>query len=117
MYLIDCSKTPGTGCPITQSFRFPLQQHNTNKMEAMQRLFGAARSPPPRVETDDIYPVHMLDDTKTLRGIVVTWTLRFDDVLDPVKLHKSLLQLLEMGDWRKIGGRLRMKVVDHLIYI
>ncbi|KAL0932131.1 BCL5p [Colletotrichum truncatum] len=80
-------------------------------MEAIRRLVGvpAARSPPPRVETDDIYPLHMLDDTKTLRGIVVTWTLRFDDVLDPEKLHKSLIRLLEIGDWRKIGGRLRMK--------
>ncbi|KAL1867453.1 hypothetical protein Daus18300_006297 [Diaporthe australafricana] len=80
-------------------------------MEAIRALLGlpAARTPPPKVGTDDIYPVHVLDDTKTLRGIVVTWTLRFDDVLDPGKLHKSLLQLLAMGDWRKIGGRLRMK--------
>jgi hypothetical protein len=52
----------------------------------------------------------MLDDTKTLRGIVVTWTLRFNDVLDADSLHASLSKLLEIGDWRKLGGRLRLKV-------
>jgi len=81
-------------------------------MEVFSRLLGAspARSPPPPVETDDIYPVHMLDDTKTLRDIIVTWTLRFNDVLDANKLHASLSRLLEIGDWRKVGGRLRLKV-------
>lgn len=81
-------------------------------MDALRRLVGAspARSPPAPVETDDVYPVHMLDDTKTLRDIVVTWTLRFNDVLDAEKLHASLAKLLEIGDWRKVGGRLRLNV-------
>ncbi|KAK3290462.1 uncharacterized protein B0H64DRAFT_59197 [Chaetomium fimeti] len=79
-------------------------------MDAIRHLIGAspARSPPPRVATDDIYPLHMLDDTKTLRGIVVTWVLRFNDVLDANQLHASLSKLLEIGDWRKMGGRLRL---------
>src|SRR5688572_24118389 len=79
---------------------------------ALRRLLGMSpiRSPPPAVESDDVYPVHMLDDTKTLRGIVVTWTLRFNDVLDADKLYASLSRLLEIGDWRKVGGRLRLKV-------
>lgn len=59
---------------------------------------------------DVVYPLFMLDDTKTLRGIVVTWTLRFNDVLDPEKLQNALKRLLDIGDWRKIGGRLRMRV-------
>ncbi|USW58455.1 Putative transferase [Septoria linicola] len=58
---------------------------------------------------DVIYPLYMLDDTKTLRGIVVSWTLRFNDVLDPARLHNALAELLEIGDWRKAGGRLRSK--------
>jgi hypothetical protein len=61
-------------------------------------------------EDDDIYPVHVLDGSKTLRGIVVTWTLCFNDVLDADKLRISLTKLLGMGDWRKVGGRLRLKV-------
>ncbi|KFY15813.1 hypothetical protein V492_01742, partial [Pseudogymnoascus sp. VKM F-4246] len=55
----------------------------------------------------DVYPLFMLDDNKTLHGIVVAWTLRFNDVLDPNLLHSSLSRLLEIGDWRKVGGRLR----------
>lgn len=81
-------------------------------MDVLRRLFGASpgRSPPPPEETDDVYPVHMLDDTKTLRDIVVTWTLRFNDVMDPDKLHASLSKLLEIGDWKKVGGRLKLTV-------
>ena len=85
---------------------------SVDRMEALRRLLGAspARRLPPPVESDDVYPVHMLDDTKTLRSIVVTWTLCFNDVLDADNLHASLSKLLEIGDWRKVGGRLRLKV-------
>ena len=81
-------------------------------MDTLRRLLGVlpAKGPLALVETDDIYPLHMLDDTKTLRDIVITWTLRFNDVLDADKLHASLSRLLEIGDWRKIGGRLRLNV-------
>jgi hypothetical protein len=53
------------------------------------------------------YPLFMLDDNKTLHGIIITWLLHFNDVLDPALLHTSLCRLLEIGDWRKVGGRLR----------
>ncbi|ORY09327.1 hypothetical protein BCR34DRAFT_589431 [Clohesyomyces aquaticus] len=88
-------------------------------MAAIAKLFGASqRTSPPPIETDDVYPVHMLDDSKSLRDIVVAWTLRFDDVLDSEKLHSSLLRLLEIGDWRKLGGRLRLKENGELeIYV
>jgi hypothetical protein len=61
-------------------------------------------------DTDHVYPTHMLDDNPTLRGIVLTWTMCFNDVLDPDKLYVALSRLLEIGDWRKLGGRLRLKV-------
>jgi hypothetical protein len=81
-------------------------------MTALLRLFNASpsRCPPQLFESDEIYPVHMLDNTKSLREIVVTWTLRFNDVLDADKLNASLSRLLEIGDWKKLGGRLRQKV-------
>ncbi|OJJ47737.1 hypothetical protein ASPZODRAFT_15186 [Penicilliopsis zonata CBS 506.65] len=37
----------------------------------------------------------------------MSYTLRFNDVLDPEKLHSSLVELLKIGDWKKLGGRLR----------
>lgn len=81
-------------------------------MQAIRRLLStpSQRSFPQLVDSDDVYPLHMLDDSETLRNIVVTWTLCFNDVLDADKLHSSLLTLLDIGDWRKIGGRLRLKV-------
>jgi len=80
-------------------------------MSSLWRLLGGTPTNNPQlVDSDEIYPVHMLDDTKSLREIVVTWTLRFNDVLDADKLHNSLSSLLEIGDWRKLGGRLRLNV-------
>jgi hypothetical protein len=78
----------------------------------LRRITGSpANTTSPPVHDDDVvYPLHMLDDSKTLRSIVVAWTLRFDDVLDVEKLHDSLSRLLEIGDWRMIGGRLRLRV-------
>jgi hypothetical protein len=62
-------------------------------------------------EDDDVYPVHTLDDSPTMRSILITWTICFNDVLDADKLQSSLSSLLEIGDWKKLGGRLRMKVI------
>lgn len=65
---------------------------------------------------DDVYPLHMLDDTKGCREFFLAWTLRFNDVLDVQKLHDTLSSLLEIGDWRKLGGRLRMNVRSYSVF-
>jgi hypothetical protein len=85
----------------------------------LRRITGSPANitSPPVHDDDVVYPLHMLDDSKTLRSIVVAWTLRFDDVLDVVKLHDSLSRLLEIGDWRMIGGRLELRVtLLHVCY-
>jgi hypothetical protein len=43
---------------------------------------------------------------------VLDFTLRFDDVLDSEKLGAALVRLMELGNWRKLGARLRMNVKD-----
>lgn len=68
------------------------------------------RSPPARVPTDEVLPLHEFDGRPQVRNIVMGWTMRFDDVLDADKLHNSLARLLEIGSWRKLGGRLRERV-------
>nr|POF21074.1 hypothetical protein CFP56_66488 [Quercus suber] len=65
------------------------------------------------VEGDDVYPAHALDGTIQNRKFV-TWLLQFNDVLNADKLHHSLSELLEIGDWRKLGGRLRRTPNDRL---
>ncbi|CAG7916332.1 unnamed protein product [Penicillium olsonii] len=54
---------------------------------------------------DDVYPLHTLDHNPNY----VDWVMRYNDVLDADMLKKSLSRLLEIGDWRKLGGRFRYK--------
>ncbi len=55
----------------------------------------------------DVYPVHMFDDDKGPRSIMMQWIFRVDAQLDPSKLRSALTRVLETGDWRKLAGRLR----------
>ena len=75
-------------------------------------FFGGQAKPavPPTYPTDQIFPLHCFDDTVPNRHMVMCWTMRFEDVLDAEKLHASLVRLLSIGDWRKLGGRLRLQV-------
>jgi hypothetical protein len=59
---------------------------------------------------DIILPFHFWDDVPYTRGICLNVTLRFEEVLDTRKLHDSLERLLEIGEWRKLGARLRQSV-------
>lgn len=86
-------------------------------MEVLRTIFKRSKPKvvqPPKVLTDDVYPVHFFDDTKPFRGMLLNWTLRFDDVLDADKLQSSLSRLLEIGDWKKLGGRMRLSVSSPL---
>ncbi|CVL08336.1 uncharacterized protein FMAN_05122 [Fusarium mangiferae] len=56
---------------------------------------------------DIVYPTHMIDNVSVLKFLVMAWTMRFDDVLNADKLHKSLAELFTVGDWKKLGGRLK----------
>lgn len=78
------------------------------------KLGLAAPAPPARVPTDEILAMYDFDARPQIRNIIIGWTLRFDDILDADKLGVSLSQLLEIGDWRKLGGRLRAKVRDDI---
>ncbi|TID21789.1 hypothetical protein E2P81_ATG05058 [Venturia nashicola] len=79
-------------------------------MDSLRRILGFSPARTcPRFENDEVYPVHMLDNSRICRNYLVFWTLRFDDVLDPEILHTSLARLLDTGSWRKVGGRLRWK--------
>lgn len=72
-------------------------------MSAERHLPGANLVP------GDIYPLYPFDSDKTNRCFV-SWLMRFNDVLDPEQLNNALARLLEIGDWKKLGGRLRWKV-------
>lgn len=63
----------------------------------------------------DIYPVHLLDSSDSYRKLFMSYIFAFNDVLDAKKLAESLSTLLTIGDWRKLGGRLRKNVWAHAI--
>ncbi|KAF5027508.1 hypothetical protein F66182_379 [Fusarium sp. NRRL 66182] len=64
---------------------------------------------PEMVESDDIIPVHLFDDSAAARGIVLVWTFTFDDVLNPHKLRDALASLFQMDGWRRFSGRFRYR--------
>ena len=55
------------------------------------------------------YPVHALDNMKG-NQCWVNWTMQFNDVLDAQKLNDALARVLQIGDWKKLAGRLYRKV-------
>ncbi|KAI8633244.1 hypothetical protein F5Y19DRAFT_294609 [Xylariaceae sp. FL1651] len=72
--------------------------------------FYHARQPePPVVPTDEVVPVHLFDDTSTLRRVIMVWMFRFEEVLEPEKLKDALSQLFQREGWRKLGGRYRRR--------
>ncbi|KAK2611912.1 hypothetical protein QQS21_002018 [Conoideocrella luteorostrata] len=61
---------------------------------------------------DDVYPTGRIDNAMVLKTMVLSVTMRFDAVLEPSKLHAALCTLLDTGDWRRLGGRLRRPARD-----
>ncbi|KAI1052350.1 hypothetical protein LB507_007552 [Fusarium sp. FIESC RH6] len=62
---------------------------------------------PDQSSSDYVYRTHMMDNVSMLRQMIMAWTMLFDEVLNPEKLHQSLTELLQIGDWKKLGGRLK----------
>ncbi|OGM42334.1 hypothetical protein ABOM_007876 [Aspergillus bombycis] len=58
---------------------------------------------------DYIYPVHLLDGAE-YQHCILTLFIKFNDILDAGKIKDSLTRLLEIDDWKKLGGRFRTKV-------
>lgn len=79
-------------------------------MEIIRRLFGSRPTSAGVADSADdlVYPVHLHD--ANFAKLLMVCTLRFDSVLDHNKLHSALTRLLEIGDWKKLGGRLRRNV-------
>lgn len=71
-------------------------------------LFRARISP--IVETDEVLPLTLIDNIAAARNAILSEVIRFDQVLDVVKLRDGLTELIDKRGWRKLGGRLRLRV-------
>lgn len=78
--------------------------------------FRKGTCPPLTAPTDTIIPFHYWDDDDHTRGLSFDITFRFDDVLDHERLRQALSLLLEIGDWRKLGARIRRNANGELKY-
>ncbi|KAG6260967.1 hypothetical protein E4U46_003170 [Claviceps purpurea] len=67
------------------------------------------REPLYKHEEEQVYPIHCLDQPTTAKQSLRTWVMCFNDVLIAPKLHEALCRLLEIGDWKKLGTRLRVR--------
>ncbi|KAI0905582.1 hypothetical protein F4823DRAFT_627725 [Ustulina deusta] len=76
-------------------------------MQFLRDLFKVGHYP--TVGTDEIYPLYFLDNLAAARESVLSETLRYNHVLDAGKLRDGLARLIQHGDWRKLGGRLRIR--------
>lgn len=70
----------------------------------------ASDKPQTTMGGDRVIPLHLWDDVPYTRAVSLNVTLRFEEVLETKKLHASVNRLLEIGDWRKLGARLRLNV-------
>ncbi|ORY61018.1 uncharacterized protein BCR38DRAFT_349771 [Pseudomassariella vexata] len=77
----------------------------------LKNLTAPKRVQPPRIDTDEVIPMFYFDEY--WRWIIMSKTIRFNDVLDVDKLHSTLSHLCTMGEWRKLGGRLRKNSAGH----
>lgn len=57
----------------------------------------------------NVYPMHTLDSMKGYETFVAA-VMHFNNVLDAEMLNTFLSKLLEIGDWKKLGGRLERGV-------
>ncbi|OJI95806.1 hypothetical protein ASPVEDRAFT_77587 [Aspergillus versicolor CBS 583.65] len=71
---------------------------------------------PPRVPTDTVLPVSLWDSANIRRKWCLHYCFRFNDVLDPGELHNSLERLMQIGEWRRLGARIRMNSNGGLEY-
>lgn len=60
---------------------------------------------------ETVYPVFLMDGGPP-NQLLLTSSLRFNDVLDAEKLRQALSELLTIGDWKMLAGRICERVLS-----
>lgn len=61
------------------------------------------------------YPVYAVDGYGPNR-LLLSSSMLFNDVIDAQVLKTSLERLIQIGEWRKLAGRLQEKVIDEPVH-
>jgi hypothetical protein len=64
---------------------------------------------------DQVLPLRFGDSNDIFQKIALDCTFRFDDVLDPEKLHSALNRLLQISNWHQLGARYNKNVSSWFI--
>lgn len=67
-------------------------------------------------QADVVVEVSEWDNMQVVRDQIPLITLQFKDLLDPERLHESLVRLIDRDGWRRAGGRLRLNVSKQSIH-
>ncbi|TLS23373.1 uncharacterized protein PpBr36_06627 [Pyricularia pennisetigena] len=81
-------------------------------MKGFLREMGFGRAP--HNPTDDVFQLNVMDRAGAISNMMGWTMLKFDQVLDPVKLRETLISVINTGDWKKLGGRFRRNSKGHL---
>ncbi|KAI9035563.1 uncharacterized protein KD926_003265 [Aspergillus affinis] len=86
-------------------------------LEAVRYWLGSAKQTSRRNDLDpyEAFPVHFIDQAGIIRDSIITYTFRYNYILEPTKLQDALVRLLQSGDWRKMSGRLRRQIDGQLV--
>ncbi|KAF7591923.1 hypothetical protein BBP40_000894 [Aspergillus hancockii] len=68
------------------------------------------------VASDEVIPLRKADYAPHIRDTIDSVTLWFPNTLEVVKLRTALDRLLEIGHWRVLGARLRVRTDNRLEY-
>ncbi|KAE8153638.1 hypothetical protein BDV25DRAFT_149191 [Aspergillus avenaceus] len=70
-------------------------------------FFKSKPDRPTKIPTDTVVPVAYWDQQKHSRAACLHFTYRFEDVLSKDELRSSLNRLFDIGNWHRLGARLR----------
>lgn len=79
-------------------------------LTSLSNSFWGSRPVLPRIQSDEVVPLPVFDDTLLLRTFVLHSMFVFDYVLDPQKLGHALERLACRSGWQKISARVRRNV-------
>ncbi|CZS95622.1 uncharacterized protein RCO7_10950 [Rhynchosporium graminicola] len=78
-------------------------------------LFPTWIQQPAKIPTDTVVKLSAIENSWLMRSMNTNWSLRFNEVLDTVRLQQALEKLITTGpNWRKLGGRFRLDENGHL---
>ena len=94
-------------------FHLQIWTRTPNTMSTASLIDKQSLKPGPNeLRAEIVTDAYAWDNMQIIRDQIFVVSLQYRYVLNPDKLHDSLVRLVNHGGWRKLGARLRLKVRD-----